>query len=135
MHGTEKSDLPILPKKRANKAVKAVAEFVEGRGGNKRNAERQSTARTQSRQAVSQSQDRIREAVTKIRGEKLTALLHHISADCLRWSYFELKKTAATGVDGVNTSSCTPGHSSIPCFANIIQWIILGYECHNRRAS
>jgi len=42
MHGTEKSDLPILPKKRANKAVKAVAEFVEGRGGNKRNAELQS---------------------------------------------------------------------------------------------
>jgi len=30
MHGTEKSDLPILPEKRANKAGKPVAEFVEG---------------------------------------------------------------------------------------------------------
>lgn len=101
MHGTEKSDLSILPKKRANKAGKAVAESVEGRGGNKRNVELQSTARTQSRQAVSHAQGRIREAVTRNRGEKLTALLHNISIDSLRWSYFELKKTAATGVDGV----------------------------------
>jgi len=101
MHGTEKSALPILPEKRANKAGKPVAEFVEGRGGNKRNAELQSMARTQGREAVSQAQGRIREAVTRNRGEKLTALLHHISVDCLRWSYFELKKTAATGVDGI----------------------------------
>jgi len=101
MHGTEKSDSSIVPEKRANKAGKPVAEFVEGRGGNKRNAGLQSTGRTQSREAVSQAQGRIREAVTRNRGEKLTALLHHISVDCLRWSYFELKKTAATGVDGV----------------------------------
>ena len=92
MHGTEKSDLPILPEKRANKAGKPVAVFVEGRGGNKRNAELQSMARTQGREAVSQAQGRIREAVvTRKRGEKLTALLHHISVDCLRWSFFELK--------------------------------------------
>jgi RNA-directed DNA polymerase len=101
MHGTEKSDLPIIPKKRTNKAGKPVAESVEGRGGNKRNAELQSTARTQSREAVSQAQGRIREAVARNRGEKLTALLHHISVDCLRWSYYELKRTAATGIDGV----------------------------------
>ena len=100
MHGTEKSDLPILPEKRANKAGNPVAEFVEGRGGNNRNAELQSMARTQGREAVSQAQARIREAVTRKRGEKLTALLHHISVDCLQWSYFELKKTAATGSMG-----------------------------------
>ena len=79
----------------------AVAEFVEGRGGNKRNAGLQSTGRTQSRETVSKAQGRIREAVTRNRGEKLTALLHHISVDYLRLSYFELKKTAATGVDGI----------------------------------
>jgi RNA-directed DNA polymerase len=101
MHAFGESDGSIVPKKQANKAGKTVAESVEGRGGNKRNAELQSTARTQSRQAVSQAQGRIREAVSRNKGEKLTALLHHISVDCLRWSYFELKKTAATGVDGV----------------------------------
>lgn len=101
MYGMKKSDSPIVPEKRSNKAGKLVAESVEGRGGNKRNAELQSTARTQSRQAVFQAQDRIREAVSRNREEKLTALLHHISVDCLRWSYFELKRTAATGIDGV----------------------------------
>ena len=39
--------------------------------------------------------------MTTHKREKLTALLHHIPVGCLRWSYFELKKTAATGVDGV----------------------------------
>ena len=68
MHGTEKSDSPIVPEKRANKAGKSVAEFVEGRGGNKRNAELQSTGRTQSRETVSQAQGRIRdEPLPKIR--------------------------------------------------------------------
>ena len=59
----EKSDLLIVAMKRANKAVSAVAEPVERRGGAKENAELQSTVRTQSRVAVSQAQVRIREAV------------------------------------------------------------------------
>ena len=63
MDRTGKSDSPILPAKLANKAKRAAAEPVEGSGGTKRNAELQSTVRTQSRDAVSQAQDRIREAV------------------------------------------------------------------------
>src|ERR1039458_4061300 len=59
----EKSDLLLVAMKRANKAVSAVAEPVERRGGAKENAELQSTVRTQSRVAVSQAQVRIREAV------------------------------------------------------------------------
>ncbi len=49
MHGTEQSDSPIVPMKPANKAAHAAAELVEGSGGTKRNAELQSTVRTQSR--------------------------------------------------------------------------------------
>jgi len=65
MHGPEKSDLLIVPKKPANKAGRSAAESVEGRSETKGNAELQSTARTQSRAAVSQAQSRIREAVNR----------------------------------------------------------------------
>jgi RNA-directed DNA polymerase len=99
MSATEKSDLPEVAKKRANKAASAAAETVERRGRAKENAELQNTVRTQSREAVSRAQARIREAVTRNKQAKLTALLHHINIDVLRASYFGLKKTAAPGVD------------------------------------
>src|ERR1700756_3498951 len=99
MSAMEKSDLPEVARKRANKAVSAAAEPVERRGGPKENADLQSTVRTQSRKAVSQAQARIREAVIRNRQGKLTALLHHINIDVLRASFFGLKKTAAPGVD------------------------------------
>jgi len=99
MSAKEKSDLPEVAKKRANKAAPAAAELVERRGGAKENAELQSTVRTQSREAVSRAQARIREAVIRNKQDKLTALLHHINIDVLRASFFGLKKTAAPGVD------------------------------------
>jgi RNA-directed DNA polymerase len=101
MNEREKSDPLIVPGKPTNKAERSVAEPVEGSGGAKRNASPQSTVRTQSRDAVSQAQARIREAVTRNPGEKLTALLHHITVDTLRSSFLNLKKKAAVGVDQV----------------------------------
>ena len=101
MHGAEKSDRPIVPMKRANKAGQPAAEPVEGRGWIEGNAGAQSTVRTQSRAAVSQARSRIREAVARNRNERLTALLHHINADVLRAAFFTLKKRAAPGIDRV----------------------------------
>ena len=101
MNGAEKSDPLIVPVKPANKAAQAVAESAEGSGGTKRNADRQSTDRTQSRKDVSQAQARIRDAVTRNRKEKLTALLHHISIEAFEWAFLSLKKHAAPGVDGL----------------------------------
>jgi RNA-directed DNA polymerase len=101
MNGTEKSDSPIVPGKPANKAGKAAAESVEGRGGTKRNARLQSRVQTQGWEAVSQAQDRIRRAVNRNKKEKLTALLHHVNVDVLRWAFLNLKKGAAPGVDDV----------------------------------
>ena len=72
MLGTKKSDPTVVPTKPANKAEQSAAESVEGRGGTKRNAEVQSTVRTQSRDAVTQAQDRIRGAVNRNKKEKLT---------------------------------------------------------------
>jgi hypothetical protein len=53
----------------------------------------------QSREALSHAQARIREAVIRNRQDKLTALLHHLSVEVLRASFFDLKKFAAPGVD------------------------------------
>jgi RNA-directed DNA polymerase len=101
MGAMEKSDLPIVAKKRANKAASAVTEPVEPRGGAKENVDLQSMVRTQSREAVSQAQARIREAVIGNKQNKLTALLHHVNVAVLRASFLGLKKSAAPGVDAV----------------------------------
>src|ERR1700731_1649478 len=101
MNGLEKSDLPIVARKLTNEAAQAVEEPVERRGGTKENAVQQTTVRTQSREAVSRAQVRIREAVTRNRTEPLTALLHHISIDVLRAGFLRLKRTAAPGIDGL----------------------------------
>src|SRR5216683_8033788 len=101
MNGAKKSDSSIVPAKLANKAERSAAESVEGDDGTKRNVELQSTVRTQSREAVTQAQARIRGAVTRNKKEKLTALLHHVSIDVLRWAFFNLKKRAAPDADGL----------------------------------
>jgi RNA-directed DNA polymerase len=109
MSAKEKSDLSEVAEKRANKAASAAAEFVERRDGTQETAELQSTVRTQSRAAVSQAQARIREAVIRNRQDKLTALLHHLTVDFLRASFFGLKKSAAPGVDEVTWTEYAEG--------------------------
>src|SRR5947208_11947421 len=97
MHGPEKSDPPIVAGKSANKAASAAAELTEPRGGIEGKAGLQSTVRTRSRAAVSQAQDRLRQAVARNGKEKLTALLHHVSLDTLRWAFLEQRRDAAPG--------------------------------------
>ena len=104
MNATEKSNSSKVVKKQANKAALAAAEPVERRDGAKENADLQTAVRTQSREAVSQAQGRIRVAVTRNRKGKLTALLHHIDTNTLRASFLGLKKSAAPGVDEMSWS-------------------------------
>jgi RNA-directed DNA polymerase len=59
------------------------------------------THRTQSRARVSQGLRRRRQAVRQQPSQRLTALFHHLTVDCLREAYFALKRDAAPGVDGV----------------------------------
>ena len=91
MHDAEKSDLPIVARKRANKAARAAAEPVERRGGTEEKAGVCSMVRTRSRAAVSQVQARLREAIRRNPKEKLTALLHHVTPDTLRAAFLDLK--------------------------------------------
>jgi RNA-directed DNA polymerase len=101
MHGREKSDSAIVAVKPTNKAVPTAAEPVEPRAGAKGNARQQSTHRTQGRERVAQALERVRQAARQRKKERFTALLHHISIDCLRMAFFALKRDAASGVDGL----------------------------------
>jgi hypothetical protein len=63
MHDREKSHSAIVVAKPTNKAGSVpAAEPVEPRAGTKRNADEQSTHRTQGRVRVTQALDRIRQA-------------------------------------------------------------------------
>jgi RNA-directed DNA polymerase len=101
MHERGKSDSAVRAVKPANKAERSAAELVEQRAGTKGNADQQSTRRAQERASVSQALGRIRQAAKQRKKEKFTTLLHHISVELLRLSFFEIKKDAAPGVDGL----------------------------------
>jgi len=101
MNERGKSDTAIVAVKPANKAERSAAELVEQRAGTKGNADQQSTRRAQDRESVSQALGRIRQAAKQRKKEKFTTLLHHISVELLRLSFFETKKDAAPGVDGM----------------------------------
>jgi len=100
MHGHEKSDLPIVAVKPANKGGQLSAELVEPRGGAEGNMIEHGMRRTPSRESMSHGLDRVRKAA-KDKDAKFTALLHHIDVELLRSAYGWLRKEASAGVDGV----------------------------------
>jgi RNA-directed DNA polymerase len=108
MHVVGESDSFIVPEKPANKGgVPPPAESAEGRELTEENAEQSLLDRTQRRNAderpfVPRSRGLlgVREAAQKDKKLKFTSLLHHITPELLRSSFFDLKKTAAPGVDG-----------------------------------
>jgi RNA-directed DNA polymerase len=101
MYGRQKSDSAIVAGKPTNKAVPTAAEPVEPRAGTKGNASQQSMHRTQGRDRTSQALERVRQAARQRKKERFTALLHHLSIDCLRMAFSALKRDAAAGVDGL----------------------------------
>ena len=100
-HGGGRSDPGIVAVKPANNAELTAAESVEPRTGTKGNADQQSTRQAQDWESVSQALARIRQAAKLRKKERFTSLLHHVSVDLLRLSFFALKKDAAPGVDGL----------------------------------
>src|SRR6266480_3787095 len=101
MHGLEKSDSVIVAVKPANKVAQPAAEPVEPRAETKGNASQPTTCRAQHRISVPQTLERIRKVARERKKEKFTTLLPHISPDLLEEAFFELKKDAAPGVDGL----------------------------------
>lgn len=102
MHRHWQSDGRIVPTNDPNNPASTGAEGREGRRPAKGKADEQPTPRTQGRsEGVSELLERLRQAVQRDRTAKLTALYHHIyNVDYLREAYFNLKRTAAPGVDG-----------------------------------
>jgi len=106
MHGTQKSDPVEVAMKPTNKAaVTGAAESMERRTGTEGNVDQQSTDRTQSRMNVSQALARVRQTARAKKKERFTALLHHVTIDLLRVSFYAIKRKAAPGVDGVTWGS------------------------------
>jgi RNA-directed DNA polymerase len=106
MNGHEKSDPAIVALNPANKSghparAAAAAEWAEPRAGAKGNVGEQSTHRAQNRASVSPALDRVRQAARLGKEVKFTTLLHHVTVDLLRESFFALKRDAAPGADGV----------------------------------
>ena len=116
MHGRGKSDTAIVAWKPTNKADLSAAESVEPRAGTKGNADQQSTRRAQDRASVSQALEGIRQVAKQREKERFTSLLHHISIELLRLSYFELKKNAAAGGRLQHVERARPIHRALSGF-------------------
>jgi hypothetical protein len=109
MHVSGESDYLVVPRKRANKVgaqgdrgqSALTAEHVEGRRSTKGNAAQQAVVRTQSRGAALTGLYGVRQAASRDRKARFTALLHHVTPELLQESYFELKRQAAPGVDAM----------------------------------
>src|SRR5688572_1875667 len=108
-HG--KSDRRVVPTKLPNKGDgdplwgldrPQPAEAVEGRRLAKSNPHQRTMFRTLRRVRMSPEMERIRQAASRDRKMRFTALFHHVyRLETLKRAYFSLNPKAAPGVDGV----------------------------------
>ena len=102
MNVSEESHSGIVPMNHSNKNGRSLAESEEGRPLIKENACQPNTCPTQSgNECVSQGLAGVRKAARETKEMKFTALLHHLTVDLLRESFYSLKRKAAPGVDGI----------------------------------
>src|SRR6201984_463283 len=109
MHVTEESHSGIVPMNHSNKDENSSAESGEGRPLIKENARQPNRSPTQSGVRVSQGLAGVRKAAKANKEMKFTALLHHLTTELLRESFYSLKRKAAPGVDGVTWQEYEPG--------------------------
>jgi retron-type reverse transcriptase len=99
-HG--KSDRRVVPTKPPNNGPQRPAEAVEGRRLAKGNPRQQTMFRTQRRIRMSHELERVRQAASRDRKMRFTALFHHVyRLETLRRAYFGLNPKAAPGIDGL----------------------------------
>src|SRR6202011_2194836 len=100
-HEHGKSAPAVVAVKPTNKAGRPATEPVEPRAGTKGNAGQQNARRAQDRESAANALDRIRRVAAERKKEKFTSLFHHISVELLEEAFYELKKNAAPGADGL----------------------------------
>ena len=101
VHVLEKSDCAVVPMNQPNKEGQPSAEVGEGRAQTKENIAQSHMRPTQSGKRMSQGLRGVRQAAKERKQERFTALLHHLTVDLLRDSFYALQRKAAPGVDGV----------------------------------
>ena len=101
MHVLEKSDCAVLPVNQPNKEGQPSAEAGEGRAQMKENIDQSHMLPTQSGKRMSQGLGGVRKAAMERKQERFTSLLHHLSVDILRDSFYALQRKASPGVDGM----------------------------------
>src|ERR1700688_121104 len=101
MHVPEKSDCVVVPVNQPNKEGQPSAEVGEGRAQAKENIDQSHMPLTQSGKRMSQGLDGVRKAAKERKQERFTSLLHHLTVDLLRDSFYTLQRKASPGVDGV----------------------------------
>ena len=97
----EQSDCVVVPLSQPNKEGQPSAEVGEGRTQTEETIVPSSMHPTQSGKRMSQGLNGVRQAAKERKQERFTALLHHLTVDLLRDSFYALKRKAAPGVDGV----------------------------------
>jgi hypothetical protein len=97
------------PVNQPNKAAVAAAEAGEGRAQMEENIVQSHMLPTQSGNRMSQGLDGVRKAARERKQERFTSLLHHLTVDLLRDSFYALKRGASPGVDGVRWSEYESG--------------------------
>ena len=101
-HARGKSDDRVVPEKPPNNdGDDPSAEAVEGRRSTEGNTLPEAASRTQSRLDAWVALQRVRVVARRDRRARFTALLHHVTVDLLRESFYALKRHAAPGVDGL----------------------------------
>ena len=98
---TEESDGNIVPEKLTNKGEATPAESMEGRTPAERNSGREAAHRTQKRGSASIGLARVRQRAEADKSACFNNLFHFLKVDLLRTSFYELKRKAAPGLDGV----------------------------------
>ena len=86
----------------SNRGGLPPTEATEGRTPPKGNGGETATARTLSRDTVSNGLTAVRRAARQSKSVRFTALLHHITIDLLEQSYLTLERDSAPGIDGVS---------------------------------
>jgi hypothetical protein len=109
MYALEKSDCAVVPVSQPNKEGQPSAEAGEGRAQTRANIVQSHMHPTQSGKCMSQGLDGVRKAARERKQEQFTALLHHLSVELLRDSFYALQRKASPGIDGVRWEEYEPG--------------------------
>jgi group II intron reverse transcriptase/maturase len=110
MHAPGESDSSIVPEKQANNdSVPLPAEPVEGRGLTKENVEQTLLDPDTGPGKRGIGLLGVREAARRDKTMRFNNLLHHVTPELLTASFFDLKKQAAPGIDGVTWAQYAEG--------------------------